>query len=84
VQKSIHSPRLLVLRSLLHQLRQEAGLKQTDLAERLEVRQAWISSYERGERKLDVLELRAICQAVGVPFLDFMARLDGELSKLEN
>ena len=65
-------------------MRQEAGLTQVQLAERLDIPQTWISNYERGERKLDVLELRQICKAAGVLFLDFMARLDGALAELES
>ena len=68
---------------LLRQIRQEAGLTQVQLAERLDIPQTWISNYERGERKLDVLELRQVCKALGIRFLDFMARLESDLEKLE-
>ncbi len=54
-----------------------------ELAERLEQRQAWVSSYERGERRLDVLELRQVVKAIGLDFLDFMARLDVALRSIE-
>ena len=64
---------------MLRQVREEAGLKQAELAERLEVRQAWVSSYERGERRLDVLELRQVVAALSLDFLDFMARLEAAL-----
>ena len=76
MNKTIHSLDNTKLKLLLRQVREEAGLKQAELAERLEVRQAWISSYERGERRLDVLELRQVVVAIGLDFLDFMARLD--------
>ena len=68
---------------LLRQIRQEAGLTQVQLAGRLDIPQTWISNYERGERKLDVLELRQVCKALGIRFLDFMARLESDLEKLE-
>lgn len=68
---------------MLMQARKEAGLTQEQLADRLEVRQAFISSYERGGRMLDVLELRQVCKALGIRFLDFMARLESDLEKLE-
>ena len=67
------------MKALLRQVREEAGLKQAELAERLEVRQAWVSSYERGERRLDVLELRQVVAALSLDFLDFMARLEAAL-----
>ncbi len=67
------------MKAFLRQVREEAGLKQSELAERLEVRQAWVSSYERGERRLDVLELRQVVVALGLDFLGFMARLEAVL-----
>ena len=83
MEKTIHSPQQRPLLILLRQIRQEAGLTQVQLAERLDIPQTWISNYERGERKIDVLELRQICKAAGIRFLDFMARLESDLEKLE-
>lgn len=80
MNKTIHSPDNYKLKAFLRQVRVEANLKQTELAERLERNQAWISSYERGERRLDVLELRQVVMALGLDFLDFMARLEAVLS----
>lgn len=68
------------MKALLRQVREEAGLKQVELAERLGQRQAWVSSYERGERRLDVLELRQVVAAIGLDFLNFMARLETVLN----
>ena len=79
MKKTIHSTENNSLKALLRQVREEAGLKQAELAERLEVRQAWVSSYERGERRLDVLELRQVVAALSLDFLDFMARLEAAL-----
>lgn len=64
------------LRELLRQIRLDAGLRQTDLAERLQQPQSFVSKYESGERRLDLLEVRTICTAVGVSFEDFMARFE--------
>lgn len=83
MEKTIHSPQQRPLLILLRQIRQEAGLTQVQLAERLDIPQTWISNYERGERKIDVLELRQVCKALGIRFLDFMARLESDLEKLE-
>jgi transcriptional regulator with XRE-family HTH domain len=47
-------------------------LTQADLADRLGMTQSWVSKCERGERRLDVVELRAFCDAMGVGFLAFM------------
>ncbi len=84
MNKTIHSQDNTKLKALLRQVREEAGLKQIELAERLEVRQAWVSSFERGERRLDVLELRQVLSALDLDFVDFMARLDAVLRSNES
>ena len=64
------------LHSLLRNIRVEAGLRQTDLARHLGKPQSFVSKYESGERRLDVLELRRICQVVGISLQDFVQRLE--------
>lgn len=44
--------------------RKRSGLTQEELAERLAKPQSFISSYERGQRRVDVLELVAIADAL--------------------
>lgn len=68
------------LQALLRQIRRQAGLRQVDLAERLGQPQSFVSKYESGERRLDILELRMVCTAVGVSLQDFVARLEETLS----
>ena len=51
--------------ALLRALRAEAGLRQIDVAKRLGVNQTFVSKYENGERSLDLIELRSVCQALG-------------------
>ena len=64
------------LLALLRQIRTEAGLTQTGLAQALRMPQSVVSKYESGERRLDILELRQVCKAVGVSPADFVARLE--------
>ena len=64
------------LHLLLRKIRVEAGLRQTDLARGLGKPQSFVSKYESGERRLDVLELRRICQVVGISLQDFVQRLE--------
>lgn len=66
--------RRLRLQELLRVMRQEAGLKQVELAEKLRSDQSFVSRYERGERRLDLIELEQICAACRVPLLDFLYR----------
>jgi transcriptional regulator with XRE-family HTH domain len=67
VEKSIYSVEYQRLCALLRQLRQEAGLTQVQVAERLEVPQSFVSKYESGERRLDVVELHHVAEAIDVP-----------------
>lgn len=67
------------LQTLLRQTRQEAGLRQRDLAALLGVPQSFVSKVETGERRLDVLELRRVCRALGLPLAAFVARLEEAL-----
>ena len=62
--KSLHSPSLNKLLSLLRELRAEAGLSQQALAEKLERTQSFVTKVETGERKLEVLEFVAWCRAL--------------------
>lgn len=66
------------LRRLLRELRTEGGLTQVELAERLDEPQSFVSKYESGERRLDVLELREVCNALGISLIDFIDRLERE------
>ena len=67
------------LLALLRQLRSDAGLTQAQLAARLHRDQTFVSKYESGERRLDILELRAVCRATDMDFVEFIERLDEDL-----
>jgi transcriptional regulator with XRE-family HTH domain len=64
---------------LLRGVRVEAGLTQSELASRLGADQTFISKYESGERRLDILELREVCQVIGIDFVALIRRLDKDL-----
>jgi transcriptional regulator with XRE-family HTH domain len=68
------------LQSLLRQLRKETGFSQQELAAALDKPQSFVSKYESGERKLDILELRQICQKLGIDTVTFITRLEDALT----
>lgn len=68
---------------LLRNVRTDAGLTQEDVAERLGKPQSFVSKYESGERRLDVLELREVCAACGISLLSFVERLEAALARAE-
>lgn len=68
-----------LLWSLLRQVRLEAGLRQVDVAAKLGVPQSFVSNYESGERRLDILELRDLCEVLGITLPIFVQRLEKKL-----
>lgn len=77
--KSLYSRHHEVLLELLRSNRQSVKLRQADLALRLGRDQATVSKVERGERRLDVIELRAWLAAMDVDFVAFVGQLDERL-----
>ena len=63
---SIRTKRHEKLRRLLRQARKAAGLTQVQLAERLGVYKSYVSNYETGERRLDVVEFIAVAEAIAI------------------
>jgi transcriptional regulator with XRE-family HTH domain len=72
--KSIYSVPQERLQKLLRQIRVDAELSQTELASRLRKPQSFVSKYESGERRLDLVELQEICNAVGIDLARFVKR----------
>ena len=68
-----------VLQELLRELRSEAGLRQIDLAKALGLPQSMVSKFESGERRLDVIEVRELCEVLGISFPSFAERLERRL-----
>ena len=76
MQKSLRSRDYRIFLKLLKTARREAGLTQIHLAKRMAATQSFVSKCERGERRLDVVELRTWCKALGTSFPAFAAHLD--------
>ena len=75
MEKSIYSVEYQQLCALLRQLRRDAGLTQVEVARQLEVPQSFVSKYETGERRLDVVELRYVAEALGTQLESIVAQL---------
>ena len=55
----------------IKEIRKDAGMTQSDLAQALNKPQSYVSKYESGERRLDFLEVCNICEKCNVSILDF-------------
>jgi transcriptional regulator with XRE-family HTH domain len=73
--RSTHYPRYQLFLDALGKARRDAGITQTELADRLGNRQVFISKLERGDRRMDVVDLFEYCEAAGIEFLPFVRDL---------
>ena len=84
LDKTINTAQQAVLQKLLRKIRTDAGLRQEDLAVRLGEPQSFVSKYELGERRLDLIELKKICDAVGTPLTIFVRLLEKALNEAKS
>ncbi len=70
--KSVFTPKYSRFRTLLIEARKKAGLAQMELARKLSRHQSYVSKFERGERRLDVIEFFEVAQAIGIDPVDFL------------
>jgi transcriptional regulator with XRE-family HTH domain len=68
------------LLALLKEIRQKNGMTQIELAQKLGVPQSFVSKYEAGDRQLDILELKQICQLIGIPLDTFIHQLEERIT----
>ncbi|MFC5490017.1 helix-turn-helix transcriptional regulator [Dokdonella soli] len=73
--KTIYREEHRLLSELLRELREQAGLTQADLSPLLGRPQNRISDFERGGRRVDVIEFLDFCEAVGADPLEVLRRL---------
>ena len=81
MEKSIHSTRYAVFLKVLREGRERAGLTQVQLAKKIGEMQTFVSKCERGERRVDVVELRTFCRAFGMDLKQFVAALEKALGE---
>lgn len=72
----IKSQQNLIVQHLLRDIRKEAGVSQLELSRRLHKPQSFVSKYESGERRLDILEVHFICHALGISLTAFVLQLE--------
>ena len=65
MDKSTFTPEYAVFLDTLRETRQAAGVTQVELADRLGQSQSFVSKCERGESRLDIVQVRKICHVLG-------------------
>ena len=66
---------------LLKSIREEKGLLQREVAERLGTPQSFVSKYESGERRIDLPELKRIAAVLGLPFETLLDRYERNIAQ---
>ena len=81
MEKSIHTRDYAAALRLIRESREAAGLTQVEVAKKLRLTQSLYSKMERGECRLDVIQLRKVCHAIGLTLPQFVEQLEALLTK---
>ena len=75
VARPPHKDAYKLFRAMLTELRRDRGITQEALAELLGVPQSYVSKYELGERRVDLVETFEICRALDTDPVAFVRQL---------
>lgn len=76
----IYEPEYRVLIECLKDYRNQSKMTQAELATILGCSQAYISKYEQCQKRLDVIEVRKICLALGISLLEMVTEFEERLA----
>ena len=77
----IYDPAYRILVDCLRECRLQSKMTQQELASALGCSQAYISKYEQGQKRLDVIEVRKICSCVGISLPEFISFFEDRIQK---
>ncbi|WP_105750905.1 helix-turn-helix domain-containing protein [Pseudomonas aeruginosa] len=77
--KAIYRPEYEVFLEILKRRRLAAGLTQVQCSQALGRPQSFISDVERGSRRLDIIQLRDLCQVIGIDLTTLVLELEEAL-----
>ena len=81
MEKSVFSAEYAALLRALIEARKAAGLRQADVARDLVRAQSFVSKYEHGQRRLDVIEFLKVARVVGLDPIEVLRSIDRDLSR---
>ncbi|QDT27869.1 Helix-turn-helix domain protein [Gimesia panareensis] len=84
MEKSVFTQEYSILLRLLKETRKQLKVSQVELAKRLGQSQSFVSKCERGERRMDIIQLRTICHALGTTLPEFVKALESRLKQNQN
>ncbi|MBL8823451.1 MAG: helix-turn-helix transcriptional regulator [Planctomycetia bacterium] len=80
MEKSIYTREYSVVLRLIREAREKSGITQEQLAKQLKQTQSFVSKIERGDRRIDIVQLRTLCRVFGTTLLSFVQKMEAELS----
>ena len=81
MRKSVSSPEYAQFCAFLVSARQEAGLTQAAVADRLGKPQSFVAKYEQAERRLDVVEFVSIARVLGIDPCSALRHIESAISR---
>ena len=79
--KSVFSPEYQIFRRCMITARKETQLTQESLAKSLKKPQSFVAKYEKGERRLDVIEFVLVARIIGVDPGDIIRKVAEGMSE---
>ena len=80
MKKSFGLPEHRQFLDLLLESRQNAGLTQQQLAKKIDETQSFVSKIERGEIRMDLVQLNTYCQAMGTTLSKFVREFEARVA----
>lgn len=74
----------IVFLYFIRQARLDSGLTQQEMAKALNKPQSFVSKYESGERKLDVIEFIEICKVLRIDSGDFLKQIERKIDETQS
>jgi transcriptional regulator with XRE-family HTH domain len=81
MEKTIYTREYATVLRLLKEARANARVTQVELARALKLTQSQVSKIERGDTRLDVVQLRAMCRVYRLSLVEFAKRLERTLGR---
>lgn len=75
----IYEPEYRVLIQCLKDYRVQSNMTQQELASHLGFSQSYVCKYEQSQKRLDFLEVRNICMALGISLTEFVTDYEERL-----